>query len=1258
MKKRIISLLLALVMLFGVLPMTALAAGGEDVTQNVAEQGFNLVDWIKDKYDEAKDTWDGLNEELKDRFYYNDPSVCKGDHNAESYKVYVYVNATGYDANALKILKIDKDTVDGNGYFPVGEITLDGKFFNEKSQKAKTEGIALIENTTDWTTVKNELVKAGSLTKNMTGKYAANNQNLVDSYFAYAHEAYNITWGGRDTALFHWHFYPKNGGVNCTNTTAEPRHGNATSYGFENQDVHYHLDLHFTTTPVNIYAGNNGITQSEDSTYYDGAKLSGNVFITNMTIGPDDVTKPTGCPEGYTTDGKLYTDYECKNEWTADNTETLKENQPLTLYVKYVKETKYNVSIDKKYVNATTNDEIPNATLGNALSFTLAKSGASKQYTFEWDGTSQKYTCEENLPAGTYTITETGNTSIGEDWTFDSFSPSEITIPTPASEVAEQTTPAPVENFSFELTNKYTQVERKATSVQKSLVLDSTDENKGLPFAPAADITFPTKDAEGNVQPILVESGTVKLLYKITVTGDPKAAFTVTDADTELAYSANSAVTQDTTTKVYSGTLPETAGQDGKASLEFYVIKTFTNLTGSGKLENSVTLDNNTPVPTPDKVPYYTPITLPLSVKKSMTGDALPHGFNVPFTLNIVGSEKAAGANITAATANITVSNKENVDFKVGENALTSLGAAKEPGTYKYTLTEGTAPAHVSNDARLPITLTYTVTLSKDDDTGIYSLTYDLKYTTVGNEEFNLSGAQPTIFLSNTYTAPATSAAVKIKKTFEGLPEGAKYPNVSISLKNQSTNVVYDLVKAADSFTYTYSGIPAGTYSIIENNVNYDGYRQKDIHLKNGAKTIEIKESDYGTTVEFELVNVYEKIEKTPAKVNFSDLIQKEITIKGDYSFTGETFEAKLRYVTAKPYSLIPTEDTTYTLKATFDKHAKSGDTTDFVKTNGYDLEIEFPAKGTYTFWLKEVDEGESGVTYDESTYKLTVKIKEEGDKLVLDEIEYSKWNDGDLTGEADKNGYVTVSDPIVFENKINTGKKGDHIKIDSPNKLNTDDHYAYIIGYPDGTVQPNGEITRAEVATIFFRLLKDDVREKYFTKTNDFSDVNRSDWFNNPVSTMAELGIVKGYPDGTFRPNAPITRAEFAAIAARFDESSRYGETRFTDVAGHWAIREIAKAYNNGWIKGYPDNTFRPNRNITRAEAMTLINRVLNRAPETEKDLLSNMNKWSDNMDVDAWYYLAVQEATNSHDYRRKSSSYEHWIRMLEDPNWAKYER
>ena len=147
-------------------------------------------------------------------------------------------------------------------------------------------------------------------------------------------------------------------------------------------------------------------------------------------------------------------------------------------------------------------------------------------------------------------------------------------------------------------------------------------------------------------------------------------------------------------------------------------------------------------------------------------------------------------------------------------------------------------------------------------------------------------------------------------------------------------------------------------------------------------------------------------------------------------------------------------------------------------------------------------------------------------------------------------------------------------------------------------------------------------------------------------------------YPDGTVHPNGEITRAEFAAIAARFDETATRGTTTFVDVYGHWAADEIAKAYGNDWIKGYPDGTFRPDRNITRAEAITLISRVLDRAPESPSDLLPDMNKWSDNMDTSKWYYLAIQEATNSHDYMRKTFDYEMWKRMLLDPDWSRYER
>ena len=224
---------------------------------------------------------------------------------------------------------------------------------------------------------------------------------------------------------------------------------------------------------------------------------------------------------------------------------------------------------------------------------------------------------------------------------------------------------------------------------------------------------------------------------------------------------------------------------------------------------------------------------------------------------------------------------------------------------------------------------------------------------------------------------------------------------------------------------------------------------------------------------------------------------------------------------------------------------------------------------------------------------------------------------------------------------------------------LNTTDHFAYIVGYGNGEVRPQNNITRAEVATIFFRLLTDDVRDENLTKTNRYSDVTRADWYNTAVSTLSSMGIITGYPDGTFRPNAAITRAEFAAIAARFDSNGDKTTAKFSDIATHWGKDEISIAYNNGWITGYPNGTFGPQRDITRAETMTLVNRVLNRLPETEEDLLPNMVTWTDNADKNAWYYLAVQEATNSHYYEFKTNSqYEKWTELRETRDWSQLEK
>lgn len=424
--------------------------------------------------------------------------------------------------------------------------------------------------------------------------------------------------------------------------------------------------------------------------------------------------------------------------------------------------------------------------------------------------------------------------------------------------------------------------------------------------------------------------------------------------------------------------------------------------------------------------------------------------------------------------------------------------------------------------------------------------------------------------------------------------------------------------------------------------------------------------------------------DKDPGSFDFSEIIRKELKLTGSKSFTGAEFEATLTLKDFKQEVPFNSMLTTYadehveawpegwsrTLVAKFDTTAVDGSTTNFLTTDGNHLFLDFPAAGTYKFELQETNKTSTNVTYDDTVYTVVVEVTTDKehqnyDKLVVTNIgvEYVDKDGNNVTEDIYIGGEATGK-VMTFVNTVDTGKD-DYYPIIIPAIINKDtgmlnktDHFAYVIGYPDGTVHPNGQITRAEVATIFFRLLRDEVRDGAFTTSNTYSDVAYGKWYNNPISTMSALGIITGYPDGTFKPNKPITRAEFAAIAARFDETQSGKSATFSDVIGHWAAKEIGIAYYNDWIKGYPDGTFKPDQNITRAEAMTLINRVLERKPESPADLLTNMNKWTDNMDTSKWYYLDVQEATNSHGYTRKTFNYELWRQMLPDPDWSRYER
>ena len=331
----------------------------------------------------------------------------------------------------------------------------------------------------------------------------------------------------------------------------------------------------------------------------------------------------------------------------------------------------------------------------------------------------------------------------------------------------------------------------------------------------------------------------------------------------------------------------------------------------------------------------------------------------------------------------------------------------------------------------------------------------------------------------------------------------------------------------------------------------------------------------------------------------------------------------------------------------------------------------------TYSYVVKKVD-AQDGHALKDAKFGLYVDDKQiatatSGSKgyarFSLDERVYNKLDKNDdlyvreLTAP---DGYVKSSrkydvsvNDFVKNNVIGAQEQAITVtnsRSSTPDRLNDEEHFAYVIGYKDGNVRPYGLISRAETTTIFFRLLKDSVRDGNLLTSNTYTDVADNYWANTAISTMTGLGTVQGRTATTFDPYAPITRAQFAAICARFDDGKTQGGQTFTDIQGHWAQAYIERAAELGWIKGFEDGTFRPDTYITRAQAMTMINRVLNRIPEDADDLLSNMNVWPDCNPGD-WFYLAVQEATNSHDYKHKAGNYETWSSMNKDPDWTRYE-
>lgn len=681
--------------------------------------------------------------------------------------------------------------------------------------------------------------------------------------------------------------------------------------------------------------------------------------------------------------------------------------------------------------------------------------------------------------------------------------------------------------------------------------------------------------------------------------------------------------------------------------------------------------------------PPTDPVQGTAKIVKALSSDSDTPTVDLPFKASLTG-----GIGFARRVARATVkAGEKTADFS-GFGTLVFT----EEKVYEYEIYEETTGSDRIPGVRYDQTR-YTLKVDVRENTTNHELYINSAQYTAGQVEGNILTTP--ITFTNKYTKPENATVVS-KTVVTDLStlsspmrnaihnfESINETTILYPVANNGTNTL-EVTKGTTTARLLYKiSVDAGTQQSLQfDDANVDSYWYDGdkvavsragsgfkVDFKNNVRTADIYVTvnhtlnfDKGKcTVENaigEIKATTTVTEKDPDKLylDFSKFVQKELTATGtktasDVNFTVDVKEFKTVISSIQGEEEVNTYAGEQLLSTTLTAHFDSitgGET----KTAPFNGSIVVEHAGTYSFELTEEDGQRTGVTYDDSTYKVYVYVKREGDKLVVGSFNIYK------------DGLSVAGETITFHNTIDTGKD-DYYPIIIPTIINKDtgmlnktDHFAYVIGYPDGTVHPNGQITRAEVATIFFRLLRDEVRDGAFTTSNTYSDVAYGKWYNNPISTMSALGIITGYPDGTFKPNKPITRAEFAAIAARFDETQSGKSATFSDVIGHWAAKEIGIAYYNDWIKGYPDGTFKPDQNITRAEAMTLINRVLERKPESPADLLTNMNKWTDNMDTSKWYYLDVQEATNSHGYTRKTFNYELWRQMLPDPDWSRYER
>ena len=754
------------------------------------------------------------------------------------------------------------------------------------------------------------------------------------------------------------------------------------------------------------------------------------------------------------------------------------------------------------------------------------------------------------------------------------------------------------------------------------------------------------------------------------------------------------------------GTIPNN-GQyyaEGTALTRTTVTPTKTNYTfGGWETTDDVTVDANNGFTMPNKDVTFTakwernpatPAQLDLTgyIVKQIDdmGDAFEN--DTTFTVNVVPKTGGAGINGTATlkagSADFHFTDKlvisEDTTFYVREDNDNIAGVEYDDTTYLLKVTTGldtetnavtVASIFYSDDNgttwheidgkddgdKLVITNKYTKPAR-------YNVVYDWgtsapsDQTLPTNTNFYASEAEARAAMDTTFNRGYTSTAKNGEQegtwTFSGWDNG-ELSGITITFTGSWTFTPEEIEPTCVDVTINYyqddlTGDPIGTGTtnaevgskITLNDTQLNAYKPDGYN--NGVQQ---EPKPYPVQEENNVINVLYTKAPVPETVtiDLSDYFQKDLTVTGDYPYSGGSYTIALKenVVAVNSTDAEQSEPAADAYDATATATYAAGEYG--VKSFAGELTLKV---GSHDYRVWELNpNNETG--YDSSVYWINFYV--------------SRLDNGSLTvtayKPADGNEWMPMGDDdhIVFRNSVFTGYR--YIPTDpTPSKpaLNTDDHYAYVVGYPDGTVRPNGSITRAEAATIFFRLLTDATRSQYWTTTNAYSDVAAGSWYNNAISTMSSAGIVNGYPDGTFRPDAPITRAEMAKMISLFAKLDKT-EDRFTDIAGHWAEAYIKLAAGNGWIEGYPDGSFKPQQSITRAETMTMINRVLERVPSTISHLLpySVMQTYPDCVASD-WFYIAVQEATNSHTYERAATEKngdEQWIALRDNRDWTQLE-